>query len=154
MSKLRAVELAVEFLRGRDSFAPSAVVELATSIAAFLGEDVQVAAKPAKPVKAKPDAAPAETIAVVEKETVVAEKAAPVKEEPKAPVVAVGGVTQDEIKKAVGDLAKNTAAGGGPKAREILGSFGASNISTLKPEHYAAAKKAIEAVLEAAALEG
>lgn len=76
-----------------------------------------------------------------------------------ATVAASSSVNEADIKTIVGKLAVNAAAGGAPKVREILGTFKqvdgvkpTINISTLQPKDYAAAKKAIEEVLEAAEL--
>lgn len=185
MSKLRAVELAVEFLRGRDGFAGSAVVEIARSIAEFIGDEtpsdvaevkaaLKSSARKAKTVDAAPvvavDATPAanESTSAAEVEKIKvqmemgdatpitkAEPKAEVKTEVKAEPVTTAvksAVTMEEVKALVGKLATNAAAGGAPKAREILGLYGATNISTLKPEKYALVKASLEAILEAAAI--
>ena len=151
MSKLRALELALDFHRTQSiaSAAASAneVLTTAGAFAAFLGEE----AAPAKPAKAAKPAKVVESPVIADPEPVVA--AEPAKAE-KVVVVEVepAKVTEADIKAVVGQLATNAAAGGAPKAREILDKFGAKNISTLKPENYAAAKKAFDEVLAAAAV--
>lgn len=159
MSKLRALELAVQCLAGRSDFLPSGVVELATSFATFLGEETPV--KPATTRTRKP-ADPTPVVADPEPSQPAAE-AAPAAQKPatqtpapaaSAAPAAAGGVTEADIKKAVGALAQNAAAGGAPEARKILQKYGATNISTLKAEHYAKAKADIDAVLAAAEVAG
>lgn len=159
MSKLRALELALDLHRigsfAESPASPDAVLVTAGMFAAFLGEET-----PSKPARAKPTKV-AETAPVIadpetpaqpakeETKPVAAQAAAPAASAPAAAAI----VTEVDVKAAVGKLATNAAAGGAPKARQILSAFGgATNISTLKPEFYGAAVTAINAVLEAAAV--
>lgn len=139
VGKPRAVKAA------KDTPAPVVVAETAVS-----QDDVDAAHAAAKVTA---DAALAVAKAKSQAAQVAAQQAAAQAAATAAQATTDGGVTLDEIKKVVGSLAVNSAAGGAPKVREILSQFGgASNISTLKAVHYAAAKAAIEEVLEAAAL--
>lgn len=136
MSRIRALELAIDFYRGAEpAVTPDVTLVTAGLFAAFLSEGEAV-----QPVIADTETPPAANEAEVVKAAEVAK-----------PAEAVKGVTEADVKAAVGKLATNAAAGGAPKAREILNSLGgATNISTLKPENYAKAVAAINAVLAAA----
>lgn len=139
----------------RDTGGPldDSVVNAAQKFAAFVAEgEVVQTPKPARASKPKPEAP-----VVADPETPAANET--VAEAPKVeqkPAVAQtpptpAGASEADVKAAVGQLATNAAAGGAPKAREILNSCGgATNISTLKPEFYAKAVKEIRAVLKTA----
>lgn len=71
---------------------------------------------------------------------------------PQVAQAAASTVSEADIKAAIGKLATTAAAGGAPKAREILAKLGggATNISTLKPAHYAEVYAAVMAALKTA----
>jgi len=159
MSKQIALGLALDFYRGVEpQVAPDVVLTTAGMFAAFIGEET-----PAKPARAARAAKTPEAPPVivdpqpepVEPKPVIVETVVEVVQEkvPAAVQAEAAKITEADVKAAVGKLAVNAAAGGAPKAREILGSCGgATNISTLKPEFYAKALKAINAALESAAV--
>lgn len=155
MSKIRALELAADLAHGQNQVSAEQIVASAAVFAAFLGEEVP--ATTGKPRTRTVSAAPSALVA--DPETKQAEKVAEkVAEKPaetkQAATPAVSGVSLQDVKGAVEKLAKDAAAGGAPAARAILAEYGATNLSSLKPEHYAAVKTAIEAALEAADVTG
>lgn len=169
MSKQRALELALQ-LRSSSS-TDDEVISTAQKFAAFLaGEqgdsdvaEVKAALKSsARKVKdtaaklppvvsvdaANESSASAEAAVEPKADATPPPKAEPVKAEAEAPASTT--VTMEQVKVLVGKLATNALAGGAPKAREILGLYGATNISTLKPEKYGLVKASLEAILKAA----
>jgi hypothetical protein len=156
MSKIVALQLAVQLYAGAPP-ATSIVLDAAQKFAEFISEETPAKAprkaKTQDPPAVAVDAEPAANETTVEAPPATVEpkpqtqtpppKAEPVKAE-------TASVTESDVKAAVGKLATNSAAGGAPKAREILAKYSASNISTLKPENYAKAHADIMAVLKIA----
>lgn len=157
-SRVTIIEIAVRLHCASTSLDKDATAVLKTAEAfATFAENESAPVKPTRG-KAKPqdpppvvatDSEPAETAADA---TPAAEASKP--QTSPSPAVSAqttpAAVSADDVKKAVGDVAKNPAAGGAPKAREILGKYGASNLSTLKPENYAKALAELNAALKSA----
>jgi hypothetical protein len=161
MSKIQALELAVRIHGIYNAPTPaSEIVATAAAFAAFLNDEtptvapVVADAPPAKVRKVKA-VEPPPVVAVVEetpKPEVVEETPKPKAVEKVAPAVEPEKLRDgaETMRKLIGTLAVNTAAGGATKAREVLGKYGASNFSTLKPVDYAAATEEIQKILAAA----
>lgn len=141
---------------------PDSILVTASKFAGFVESEATAitgSVKPAKVVRAvKAAESPQLQTFVVEPETAtvaaaqleaVAEVVVPEKVQPRRIDTLV---TAEDVKKVIGQLAVNAEAGGAVKAREILGKYGATNLSTLKPEYYASAKKNVDDILAQAAL--
>lgn len=158
MSRLRALELAVATYSVPAS--TDDVIKTATKFAEFLGDESKPASTGRRTAQSKaPDAPLADSPPAVKEEVQTAAptppaakeevKTAPAATKPAAPAAPAGDV---EVREAVGKLAANAKAGGAKKAREILAKYGATNITTIKAEHYAKVVADVNEALEAAAI--